>query len=265
MERALLPIDVCERIIDSFNSCPRFFPPHGYFVDLCACALTCRDWVSRSRCNLYSSIKLRNARQLDALLNTIASLPFLADLVQELVVHPSDKYLPFAQEDLASALRRVRRAHICYYDWAAHHPRYHQLVARYPIVELSLLGGTYRTMADRFRVVWAFEHLQTLTLAIIEPFQQPGIPVDEIIKRRKRICLKLKTVTILGPALLGTKALPPLGCFGNALTTLCLIWTREFGKTPVECANGALSRYSDHISSDTGRNFMILGLPDSSV
>lgn len=198
MERALLPIDVCERIIDSFNSCPRFFPPHGYFVDLCACALTCRDWVPRSRCNLYSSIQLRNARQLDALLNTIASLPFLADLVQELVIHPSEKYLPFAQENLASVLRGVRRVHICYYNWAAHHPRYHQLVARYPIVELSLLGGTYRTMADLFRVVWAFEHLQTLTLAIIEPFQQPGIPVDEIISRRKRICLNLKTVTILG-------------------------------------------------------------------
>lgn len=90
-----------------------------------------------------------------------------------------------------SALRGVRRLHICSYDWAAHHPRYHQLVTRYPIVELSL-GGTYRTMTNLFRVIWAFDNLQTLRLAIIEPFKQPGIPVDEIVKRH------LHTVTIVG-------------------------------------------------------------------
>ncbi len=207
MQRALLPIDVCERIIDSCNSCPRFFYPQ-HLADLGACALTCQDWLPRSRLNLYSSVRLRNARQLYAFLNTIAAHPFLADFVQELVVgrstmtpdNPSERYLPFAHAALVSALRGVRRLHLCHYQWQAHHPRYIQLAARYPIVELSLLGGTYQTLADVFRVVWAFEHLQVLRLSIAELSKDSSsLPLVEIIKRRKaRICCHLETVMILG-------------------------------------------------------------------
>lgn len=116
-------------------------------------------------------------------------------------------------------------------------------------------------MADLFRVIWAFEQLQTLRLAIIEPFKQPGIPVDEIVKRHPQICCNLHTVTIVGVrwyvlptcygilwltarvaqrALLGLQDFPPLGCFGTCLTSVTLFWAQELGTMP--SGENALSR-----------------------
>ncbi|KAI0369543.1 hypothetical protein BV20DRAFT_1053136 [Pilatotrama ljubarskyi] len=205
-------------------------------------SLTCQDWLPRSRLNLYRRVRLRSpGTQLSRFLGTLLALPHLAAYVEELIVGRStaavassravsaeEKYLPFTQQALLSRLRSLRRLEICCFHWQAHQPRYHALVAQYPVVELGLMGGYFRTMADLFRVVWSFNDLRVLRLIDVEPPEKVGPPLEGVISMRPRLCgpnWRRMPCAIL---------VPPVGRFGTSLTKLKLTWARELGDRPTE-------------------------------
>ncbi|KAI0350551.1 hypothetical protein OH77DRAFT_1065679 [Trametes cingulata] len=241
MEHPRVPIELCECIIDFCDDWQSRFDP-ARVRDLLSCALTCQDWLPRSRLHLYRAVRIRTRKQLDCFVATLALHPFLADFVEELVVGRAsgssatseEKYLPFAQHALLSRLRRLKRLNICYFHWQAHQPRFHTLVAQYPIVKLELIGGYFRTMADLFRVVWSFVDLRVLRLVNIERPEKPGPPLEGLISKRPRLCAKLEVVRIVGHALLALAWFPPVGCFGTSLTKLKLTWAKELGDQPTE-------------------------------
>lgn len=177
MDQGRLPIDVCERVIDMITTGSHhsrtFYPL--YLNDLCACALTCSDWLPRSRLNLYRQVRIRERNDLDRFSETIlVDQPFLANLVQELVLgHPPEKkertgYVPFAEIALVHALRNVRVLTLSNFNWHALHHQYHREAAQYPVVELNIIGGSFNALPDLLRVIWAFQQLRSLTLIDVE-------------------------------------------------------------------------------------------------
>ncbi|KAI0723359.1 hypothetical protein C8Q76DRAFT_392590 [Earliella scabrosa] len=88
MNNSLLPVEVCEYIIDlCYNKSLRgiFFLP-GSYTAWRQTALVCSAWLPRSRLNLLYKVELRNGRDVDLLLRTLQGAPHLADLVVRLTV-----------------------------------------------------------------------------------------------------------------------------------------------------------------------------------
>ncbi|OJT15192.1 hypothetical protein TRAPUB_8244 [Trametes pubescens] len=90
MDQCRLPVEVCERIIDSisYGLSGSHFP--SYLRDLRACALTCRNWLPRSHLNLYRCVWFQERGQLERVSQTIADHPFLGVFVQELFLGNPD-------------------------------------------------------------------------------------------------------------------------------------------------------------------------------
>lgn len=242
MDQCRVPIEVCERIIDlrttyggrsRISRCPR------YLDDLRACALTCRDWLPRSRFNLFRCVRIRKHEKLKSLAKTITDHPFLAEFVRELYLgrlvdeelEPNDysdawlinllesldleddsavygasmkrcrdsaNYLPFADEPLVGALHNVRIITLSSFDWHALHPMYHEVAARYPIVELNIVDGQFRALPDLLRVIWAFRGLQALNLVDVKLERESNVNLGNLLQERRPVCRELKKVTIVG-------------------------------------------------------------------
>lgn len=237
MDQCRLPVEVCERIIDfvGYGRSDRFhFPSH--LNDLRACALTCRNWLPRSRLNLYRCVWFQERCQLERVSQNIADHPFLAEFVQELFLGrplkenpeqghhtgaleiraPASRFqrdlkltsakkpmkdhyiLPFAEDALVRALRNVRILTLSHFPWHALHHRYHETAAQYRIVELNIIGACFKTLPDLLRVVWAFRHLRTLRLIDIKFEGTPSINLENIVQKRPRVCLELTDLHVVG-------------------------------------------------------------------
>ncbi|KAI0712706.1 hypothetical protein C8T65DRAFT_739282 [Cerioporus squamosus] len=103
MDNSLLPIQVCENIIDSCD---------WSFVDYATlryCGLTCTAWLPRSRLNLYHSVKLIGPYKLDLFLRTLKAHPYLFNFVRELEIGSSAErpYVPFAQPSTRDLVQLV--------------------------------------------------------------------------------------------------------------------------------------------------------------
>ncbi|TBU41870.1 hypothetical protein BD309DRAFT_231265 [Dichomitus squalens] len=74
-----IPVEVEEAVIDQC-------------VDdantLCRCALTCRDWLPRSRFHLFSAVCISTPDRLWSFCDVLDSLPELPDLIQSITMAP---------------------------------------------------------------------------------------------------------------------------------------------------------------------------------
>ena len=158
MDNCLLPIQVCETVIDL---CERTL--EGY-ATLLACALTCTAWLPRSRLNLYHSVKIIGPSKLELLLQTLRAHRYLCDFVRELEVgaDAEEPYVPFAQPFMTHNLRRLERVTL-WVDWDGYPPQFQRFVAHLRIRTLRLFG-TFRSTRELFQLVWALKDLRSLVL-----------------------------------------------------------------------------------------------------
>lgn len=225
MDNSLLPIDICELVIDHCNN-----EKHKYWVHnklLRRCSLVCRAWGPRSYYNLYSQVWIGDAYRLNLFIRTIRCRPELGPLVKKLRLWPvarstsrshqhkntlasapkpeynAGTYLSFAHGELTGKLLRLESLTLGGVNWADYPPQYHAIVGRYPVVELELWGSEFKTMDELFRLVWSLRELQSLS--IFHPHQDGShplaIPSEEDAmrlarRRRPGACSKLKHVHI---------------------------------------------------------------------
>ena len=211
MENCRLPIEICELIIEDIpRNCAWWAGHDGY--DLPSFHLTftsiCTAWLPRALRILYYKPVFQHTLQLDLFLRTITDNPFLAALVHELVIDPSDPrtYIPFVRDTLVKGLPHLntlvfgfpsRMAWVC-------PPRYHLLVARFPITELAIhfkqFLSPFRTVwFETFRLIWSLHNLQTLHLDM-QLDTVPDITDADIqrlaVIRRPWACANLKTLVL---------------------------------------------------------------------
>ena len=177
MEDARLPIEVCERVMD----CARW-PDDADWVEMnncseralfLACARVCSAWLPRALVNLYHTVTLGDSSDVNGLIRTIVRRPDLADLIQIMFVQGNVDvtYVPFAHGFLTSHLRNLRNLQLDYVTLMKpskfYPPRYHLLVAQYPIQELAL--QCYWMDADQWlwalKLIWALRSLRRLHLS----------------------------------------------------------------------------------------------------
>ncbi|KAI0764917.1 hypothetical protein C8Q74DRAFT_1008432 [Fomes fomentarius] len=96
MDNSRLPVEMCEHIIDSVT--------HDAWYDSTECdiwcltALVCAVWLPRSRFNLYHTVRLWRAGQVDLLCRTLEENSLFAHLIVALKVDlDSAEYIPFTR------------------------------------------------------------------------------------------------------------------------------------------------------------------------
>ncbi|KAI0350535.1 hypothetical protein OH77DRAFT_1064773 [Trametes cingulata] len=174
MGRTCVPLEICESVIDHCRS------PDVGDGDACvesrdvlrACCLTCQEWLPRARFRLYETLVLQDSDQVNMLLATFTTHPFLADHVHALVIYTppfTSRYISLARRELTSKLRHLRSLTYCGHEWV-YPPTCHWrgIIARYPITKL-VLDSHFRRPIDLFRFIWTFEHLEYLGLHLSRP------------------------------------------------------------------------------------------------
>lgn len=163
MEHSLLPIDICEEIIDACGQ--ENFIRSRYLI-LSACALTCKGWHPRSRYNLFQRVRFRHPNQIIRFLESITTQPFLADLVVELHVTPAEAhrhgFFPFADPLLVQKLHSVQKLALRQFQWISLPPKYTTIyIGKYTSVTcLEVHNNVFNSGGDLIRLVW---HLPELT------------------------------------------------------------------------------------------------------
>lgn len=163
MEHSLLPIDICEEIIDACGQ--ENFIRSRYLI-LSACALTCKGWHPRSRYNLFQRVRFRHTNQIKRFLEAITTQPFLADLVVELHVTPAEAhrhgFFPFADPLLVQKLHSVQKLALRQFQWISLPPKYTTIyIGKYTSVTcLEVHNNVFNSGGDLIRLVW---HLPELT------------------------------------------------------------------------------------------------------
>ena len=82
MQHARIPIEICERLIDTLNELRG--PGQRPVSTLQACTLTCSAWLPRSRLNLYHTVVFSDPVQIDLFIRTLQVLPWLGEHVRVL-------------------------------------------------------------------------------------------------------------------------------------------------------------------------------------
>ena len=167
MENALLPIDICETIIDTcYNS-----EHHGAiarntdYAILLSCALVCSAWVPRTRFNLLRRVVLMNPTHLDLLLRTLSGDPTLPDLILEVTVLSSHGYIPFASLRARQFFRACRRLELRFSSWSMHYPpTYWRSVAQFPTIVALDMSTAGLSVSSILHLIWAFPVLRILRL-----------------------------------------------------------------------------------------------------
>ncbi|KAI0710615.1 hypothetical protein C8Q76DRAFT_623838 [Earliella scabrosa] len=166
MNNSLLPIEICEHIIDSCRPRKGYLLRRESYGTWRQTALVCSFWLPRSRLNLFYEVVLRDASEVDLLLQTLQEAPHLADMVIRLTVHADNKiYVPFARMPLPLLLKKCVALYLYSMNWRAYPPRYAD-TGFYPwsrIVELRLYVEL-RILRAGVRFIWSLPHLRTLRL-----------------------------------------------------------------------------------------------------
>ncbi|KAI0751929.1 hypothetical protein C8Q80DRAFT_607350 [Daedaleopsis nitida] len=135
MENCLVPIEVCERVIDACYQPENLrgwrtrVVTSSYFTWQ-QTALVCSAWLARSRLNLLHEVVLCSTTQVDLLIRTLLDdVPAgnstghrLADVVVCMTVHAWDAYVPFTRMPLQSMLCKCVTYNLAEIGWRDHYP-----------------------------------------------------------------------------------------------------------------------------------------------
>lgn len=168
MSPPILPVEVFETIIDFCRREPGLWESPQWiwqsYARLTACSLTCKDWLPRSRRNLYTIVILTDRPRFDTFAISIFQNLFLGNLVREVRVQSHDTYIPFAMSELLQKLPHVRSL-VFDADISLYPHSYMVLVSRYPITSLSIWDlSIFPSWATLFNFIWAFPELSKLRL-----------------------------------------------------------------------------------------------------
>ncbi|KAI0636089.1 hypothetical protein C8Q77DRAFT_614226 [Trametes polyzona] len=241
MEHSVLPIEVCECVIES---CTDAYPLEWY-PTLRACALTCSVWLPRSQATLYKVVIVDGNRPLAALLKTVSIRPGLLTLVRSLLLfvtsHPRDHmhspwpgtYMPYAQ-CLRLCPLAVNCTHLrveCY-DGDAYHPLHFRnilipsmsMCTRISHLELLWTNMTTNTL---FHIIWVMPQLRSLHIigeGLVRGHPNRWSPAV-LAKQRtsgRTLVPSLTTLAIEPTELSYSPVIVAPGTFGHSVTTLRL-------------------------------------------
>lgn len=172
MQNCRVPLELCELIIHFIEDPAswwegsgrrwRYEPRH-----LVKYTLICSAWLPQARHVLYYAVVLKRPAQVGLFSRSIAENSSLADMVHELVIKPEDdRYIPFTHHTLVTRLHRLRTLVYVFgtaEKWV-YPPRHHELVAKLPIRELSILCkvGTGTMWSEMLRLISSLRNLQIL-------------------------------------------------------------------------------------------------------
>ncbi|KAJ3477473.1 hypothetical protein NLI96_g10444 [Meripilus lineatus] len=182
-----LPLEVCEDIIDHIPprhilTSPVIFGISGdrrppghltYRRDLCACALTCRSWVPRTRIKLFCYVLLNSPKSGQAFVEAISASPELGWYIQCLsigtshnryqVKRPSEGWIYKVIQALPPITPNLHYLEYCNLPFP--HPIFIALSAQFVTVKSlhlnSMRGDTPRRLAQ---ILSAFKNVKELTI-----------------------------------------------------------------------------------------------------
>ena len=159
MQNSRLPVEVCERIIDSSWKSQGLLSMQNCFAQrrtLVSCTLVCTQWVPRARTYLYRTVNLQTSHKAELFARTLRNAPYLSTLVHELIINKDREYIPFAQ---GLFLRYLSNVHLLYLngDWSLYPPQYRGLIQQFNICELCLRD---ELTAEDLCLIWALPQLQ---------------------------------------------------------------------------------------------------------
>ncbi|KAI0670823.1 hypothetical protein C8Q78DRAFT_1145422 [Trametes maxima] len=233
MENCILPIEICEAIIDAIPSSPHFLTPHEHNA-LVACRDVCTTWRTRAAVILQKRVDLDTpqiASQFAFAVRRESSVHIRADYISSLSLFWShlegDKNLSRAMQIFMTPLPRLEAL----YMYEVHidvSPRILKCMRPPLLTAITFLEFSkckfcsWRVMLD---IVWCcleLEHLSVLYCSFggntATPESITGLGVS---RRSLRGCQYLKTLAMVMGADMG-RLLPGNVIFGNTLTELKL-------------------------------------------
>lgn len=197
MENSRLPIEVCERVIDE---CLHLDWPHH--ETLGACALTCSQWLPRSRYNLYHELRLQVSKKASSIVDTFTARPELAEHVRVIDICPSGRYVPLTQVLSLPALKKCQRLKMDIAPLRGFPPRYVQnclipLLTKFVnVVELDCTVKL-TTAIDIFHVIWAMPQLLWCRFNSVDTSKLAASSLDNLKKMALKIKPRLHLTTLV--------------------------------------------------------------------
>lgn len=168
-----LPIEIVDCIIDEVThiSLTSEYPRPARKRDLSSCALVCRDWLYRSRQNLFHSVRITGARDILDLKNTLDKVVLDGRTVHDLSICHEEVLRAYDPMQLSQALSYLTALQLMDVEFVnlgfpAH--SYHVKHAPLPLSKLRRLTLTWvaaKTFASFILLVEAFPCLTHLTLS----------------------------------------------------------------------------------------------------
>ncbi|KAH9858607.1 hypothetical protein C2E23DRAFT_10556 [Lenzites betulinus] len=231
-----LPVEVYEQIIDSTATGLPLWTSQEEYETFKNCALVCRAWLPRSRWNLFLSIHIIRASQVDRLLSVYSSNPSLLDLVQYVHVgafdtdtwptdgvSARDPYIPFANGRLTQALRNARVFRLTGLTWFNYPPVYTSLFGQFKnLIDLQLNSIHFGSAADVVRMAWNCPALEALAIQYCR-FSHVTSEADATRlqgARRTKACRHLQRIDLEDWQ--DSNFTPPLLALGDTVKTLFL-------------------------------------------
>ena len=191
MSACCLPLEILEIAIDMLGR------GTGSYASLCACALTCTDWLPRSRLNLYYDVTLSDDEALSLFVRTLSHNPPLGLLVRQFCVGSSAhaSYLSFAQGILVRCMRNLRSLTL-WVDWHNYPPKFHQLVSQLPIKELHL-QREFQSIGRLFQLLWVLSGLESVNLGLFVCDALSAVEYERLsVLRERRGCCNLTHLSL---------------------------------------------------------------------
>ncbi|KAH9941445.1 hypothetical protein B0H21DRAFT_548384 [Amylocystis lapponica] len=163
---AKLPVEVCERIIDSLGH-HHIYGDLTYYRTLGSCALTCRA-LTRSRVNLFRGIELTSRARFYSFAKLLTTSPDVAEYVSSVHVACDDLRL-VTNFPIVFAHKLPRLKWLVFYgDWERDqilpaHPAFYLAISTFSsVVKLSLYDMWFRTFQDFVNLICSFPNLSNL-------------------------------------------------------------------------------------------------------
>ncbi|KAI0711484.1 hypothetical protein C8Q76DRAFT_59982 [Earliella scabrosa] len=205
MENCLLPIELCEHIIDSLYEPPssRSSSTAGSTSteavrQWCQTSLVCSAWLPRSRSKLYNEVRLTSGTQVDLLIRTLKEAPHYAASVTRLVVQPDHVrvYVPFARTLLPQLCQNVTSLQLSSSIWRTCPPRLVETTFRVwspRIMDLDIDLCEAKALPSTLSLITSLRKLRKLSLTSSRTFVPDEIPLYfSRSKRHTRISQSLR-------------------------------------------------------------------------
>lgn len=199
MENSRLPIEVCERVIDECF----YFDWRPDRKTLRACALTCSDWLPRSRYNLYHGLYLKDSKSAGSIVDTLTGRPELAEHVRLINIWPRHCYVPLTEVLSLLSLKKCQILEMNIGPLDGFPPRYVQnclfpsLTKFESVVDLYYAVQSTASAIGIFHIIWAMPQLLWCKLICEDTLTLAASSLDNLKKTALKIKPRLHLNTLL--------------------------------------------------------------------